>query len=202
MAAAASSVRTLVQYSLGTPDERTPWVPDDAYFQETIHESIDKRRPYPSPYPKNHKPSIHCGTNYDGSSPKGPVKCSGSIIHAADTTRLVAATYINISEGSIIVGDNVLLKAPVVRIHDDGKCAIRTSIIARKSLQIEADILIINRADIFAPEEISLKVKDFEFLNSTPNTAIFIESLAIHDTDAAAQPNVAAVDSKAGDAPT
>lgn len=156
----------VVQYGTGTPDSRMPFIPTDDYLQVCLENNVD----YPSPYPEEIYPSLFYAKNNIVKSDEAHIHLSSSIMHSMEKTELFAATYIELELGSILVGQEIILKAPIIKIVDDNQdWPIRTTLVAKSHLYIEADKLLIDGADIFAGK-CTLKVKQCSLKNITENT--------------------------------
>jgi len=154
--------------TFGYADERTPRIPDDPLLEQCIQRTYK----YPSPYPKTITPIINYTTNRSVSSGKEKVISSWSDVdHALHKIKYTAEESIQILSGSVIAAQKIYLKAPVIKILDNPDWAIRTTLIAKRKLSIEADELIVCGADIFKGGEFYLKKETLISLeNIHPNT--------------------------------
>lgn len=163
---------SLERYNIGFADARTPWVADDAFLKVCIKEQI-----YPSSYPEEINPEIIIGKKIDIKATDLSINNCGAIIHSLGKLKCKAAEAINIHLGSIIVGDRISLKAPIVRIYDENEeYPIRTTLWAKQELYIEADKLIIDGADIPHPGlHAKIIIKSISVKNVTENTRWLVD---------------------------
>ncbi len=171
---------SLERFDMGLADSRTPWMPNDALLQACMEEQFS----YPSPYPKEITPSIALGRNISIVSREGSIDNSSSIIHSLEKVECVAFDTIKIHLGSVIIGKEISLKAPIVKIYDeDDEWPIRTTLRAKQRFSIEADQVIIEEADIPPPESYSIKAKSISIKNVTANTQWLIDLIKEYNSN-------------------
>jgi len=152
---------------MGTFDSRIPWLPTDALLEDCINE----KETYPSPYPDDIEPSISIGISNSIISENDLIDHETHVIHSLEKTSYVASKSISIHLGSVVVGEEISLNAPVVKLYDDNQnWPIRTTLIAKKKFCIEAQELIIDGADILPPREYSFTLETVSLKNITLNT--------------------------------
>lgn len=170
----------LIQYGDGSVDKRLPKI---AKQEKLIHFLSKKDRYinpfflYWDPYPINFSHRIICDFNIDYNHDLlEDFSASQTLLHAVKKINILANKSITINCGSILIGEEILLKAPRIQILDnEQKSPIRTTIVAIDRLTIETNQLIIDGADIMVPEKIDFKIKEYGFANLKENSRWLLE---------------------------
>jgi len=151
---------------LGVSDWRSPFIPNQAMLDDIIEEkSTYLTFPYHNK-DNEQNPLVDYNITIDKAS-----ITNSSIMHAAEKLSLIATESILLKSGSILVGKEVILKAPVIKIYDKDCSNTRTTIVAWDKLSLEADSLEICGADIFVLKTLQFKLKEISLLNPiTKNT--------------------------------
>jgi hypothetical protein len=150
------------------PDSRTPSLPNEALLKECLK----KPELYPSPYPKGVQCKISVQEDYfvEGSETIS-FKAAICVFHSLHKVHIVVGRNINLSRGAVFASAEILLKATRVTICDeDPHLPVRTTVLAKKKLTIEADELIIDGADVLRPVDVLFKVRIITLRNITVNT--------------------------------
>jgi len=182
-----------LEFKIYGNDPRTPLIPSDQFAKL----AMDQRTAYPVVHETFHYKHSTIRTANEYSVLKTTIKIDGLemkekllkplltdyLLHTLERIEISVDGVFRIELASVLITKKMSITAQILEIIDDPKSAsdpllpIRTTIVARESLNIKAKVLIVDGADIIESPHHSIDVQQLSCRNTSYNTQ-WLEALA------------------------